>query len=287
LTSLKVSLPSSALLPWMSAPANKSDRAYKSMSIALQRQFKQVLHDSFFSDTRRYRDVSGDTAARAVLVFCAIPPCSDAAVTNSGDAVQFAGADAGGNHIYWDYRDPDLRENVFDSGDTVRNLQALLAVARARIAASGDPDDVLGFYQDDAVSDILNATVQGRFIDFLFPVEANMVEEARNAGLNMAAFRQSQGTDPEEARKHLARFGQKLSEDFNSNLKTFAVGDALLPLGTAVYTAAANSLGAATSAPAAMFTITMLKDGVAFPPPGLEPASDTDVARTERVVHAG
>jgi len=37
---------------------------------------------------------------------------------------------------------------------------------------------------------------------------------------------------------------------------------------------------------AAMFTLRMIKDGAAFPPPGLEPANEADVLRTERVVHA-
>jgi hypothetical protein len=294
LISLKLSLPSSALLPWLSAPESNKDMSYKRMSMALQSQFKQVLHDSFFSDVHRYKDVSDDTAARAVLVFCAIPACSDAKLVNNGDSVQFLDEKAGGDHIYWDYRDRgvnifgvDLREKVLFHPDTVRNLKTLLSEARARIQASNDPDRVLDRYGDDQAGAILKAVLGGQLIGFLFPVEGNMVEEARNAGLKMAAFRKHQFSDPEQARKDLAKFGQKLSEDFNSNLKTFAVGNALLPLGTAVYTAAATSLGATAPKVAAMFTIRVIKDGAAFPPPGLEPASEADVLRTERVVHAG
>jgi len=239
--------------------------------------------------------VSGDTAARAVLVFCAIPACSDVKLVNDGDSVEFLDENAGGDNIYWDYRDRgegpsgvDLREKVLFHPDTVRNLVGLLRVAQARLQAAGDPDHVLDRYQDDTatVREILTAVLRGQLIGSLFPVEGNMVEEARNAGLKMAAFRKDQFSDPEQARNDLARFGQKLSEDFNSNLKTFAVGNGLLPLGTAVYIAAATSLGATAPAVAAMFTLRMIKDGAAFPPPGLEPANEADVLRTERVVHA-
>jgi hypothetical protein len=59
------------------------------MSMALQKQFKQVLHDTYFSDMHRYNDVSGDTPARAVLAFCSVPPCSDAELVNGGDKVVF------------------------------------------------------------------------------------------------------------------------------------------------------------------------------------------------------
>ena len=56
-----------------------------------------------------------------------------------------------------------------------------------------------------------------------------MVEQARAAGLKLAAFRKNQFANPDKARKDLATFGQTLSEDFNANLKTFAVNTALLP----------------------------------------------------------
>jgi hypothetical protein len=96
----------------------------------------------------------------------------------------------------------------------------------------------------------------------------------------MASFQQNKFSGPEEARRNLARFGQKLSEDFNANLKTFAVGAALLPLGTAIYAAAAAALDpAAEASTTAMLTIQTLKTA-----PTLTP-SDGDIARTQRVVH--
>ena len=293
LVSLNVSLPASSMLAWLQAPGDKNDKAYKRMSIALQKQFKQVLHDTFFSDIHNYRNVSGDTAARAVLVFCSIPPCSDAVLINNGADLRFAGEDAAGDHIYWDYRDRgvnifgvDLLQKVLFSQQTVANLQALLSAARSRLQAANDPDRVLDRYQDNSIGEILNAVLKGQLIGFLFPVESNMVEQARSAGLNMAQFRAKQFSDPESARRNLAKFGQTLSDDFNSKLQTFAVGQALLPLGTAIYTAAATSLGAAAPNAAAMLTVRVIKDGVRFPPPDLEPVQEADIERTERVVHA-
>src|SRR5581483_559906 len=294
LVSMNVSLPASSMLAWLSAPGDKKDKAYKRMSIALQKQFKQVLLDTFFSDIHNYRNVSGDTAARAVLVFCSIPPCSDAVLTNNGANLQFVGEDAKGDHLYWDYMDRgsnifnvDLREKVLFSAETIAKLQQLLSAARSRLQAANDPDGVLDRYQDSSIKEILNAVLNGQLIGFLFPVESNMVNQARSAGLSMAQFRAKQFSDPESARRDLARFGQTLSDDFNSKLQTFAVGQALLPLGTAIYTAAATSLGAAAPNPAAMLPVRIIKDGVAFPPADLEPVQEADIERTERVVHAG
>jgi len=233
---LNVSLPPASLLAWVNAPDSGADPKYKLMSIKLQGRFKQLLHDSFFADVHNYANVSGDTAAKAVLAFCSIPPYPDAA--------------------YWDYRDRDLRSSMLSDAATAGNLRALLQTARLRIAAAGDPDGVLEFYQDDQMGGILGSARNGQLIDFLFPVEGNMVDQARAAGLKMASFRQDQFANPSQARKDLAQFGQKLTEDFNSNLKTFAVGDALLPLGTLVYTEAVSALDPAAALPAAaMFSV--------------------------------
>ncbi len=288
LISLDLSLPSSSALAWMNAPSSDRDNVYKKMSIALQRQFKQVLHDTFFNDVHNYKDVSGDTAARAVLAFCSLPACSDAELVNDGDDVEFLDENADGKTIYWNYLDRgvnifsvDLREKVLFHPETQANLRQKLLVARTRLQEAGDPDRVLSFYADGAAGQILGAALHGKLLEFLFPVEANMVEQARGAGLKMASFRKNQFFNPEQARKDMAKFGQKLAEDFNANLKVFAVENALLPLGTAIYTAAAGALDPNARTPvAAMFTIQMLKAGVSTLTP-----QDTDVLRTERVVH--
>jgi hypothetical protein len=97
-----------------------------------------------------------------------------------------------------------------------------------------------------------------------------------------AAFRHSQFTNPDAARKNLANFRQTLSADFNANLGVFAVGNALMPLGTAIYPAGARALDPTLDTnPAAMFTAEMLRAVVT----SLDP-SDTDVLHTARVVHA-
>ena len=111
LVSLDVSLASSAASAWISAPESEKDPAYKKMSLALQRQFRQMLHDVFFGDIRNYNDVSGDTAARAVLAFCSIPPCSDVKLINGGADLRAFDQKAGGKNVYWDYRDRGV--NIF------------------------------------------------------------------------------------------------------------------------------------------------------------------------------
>jgi len=233
---LDVSLAPPALLVWLNAPASGNDPKYKLMASKLQSRFKQLLHDYFFADVHNYANVSGDTAAKAVLVFASIPPFPDAG--------------------YWDYMDRSVRRNMLSSAATSGNLLTLLETARTRITAAGDPDKVLAFYQDDQLGGIMNSAINGQLIDFLFPVEANMVAQARTAGLKMASFRANQFANPAQARKDLAQFGQKLTQDFNSNLKTFAVGNALLPLGTLAYTDAVSALDPAAAAPAtAMFSV--------------------------------
>ena len=288
LVSLSVSLPSSAAAAWMNAPDSQGDGAYKKMSMALQEQFKQALHDTFFNDVRNYKNVSGDTAARAVLAFCSIPACSDVELTNGGDGLKFLDASAGGNTIYWDYRDRgenpfgiDLREKVLSATETQANLLQKLRIAQERLKGTGDPDHVLSFYADNAVGPILGAALHGQLLDFLFPVEAHMVEQARAAGIKLAAFRKNNYSNPDNARKDLAAFGQKLSADFNANLKIFAVNNALLPLGTAIYAAGASALDpTAHTAAAAMFTLEMLKPAASTLTP-----QDSDVLCTERIVH--
>jgi hypothetical protein len=281
LLSLDLSLPSAAMLAWQNAPDSDRDKIYKRMSIALQRQFKQILHDAFFNDVHNYANVSGDTAARAVLTFCSIPASSDAELANGGASAVFLDENADGKDIYWDYRDPNLREKVLFHPQTQANLRQKLLVARTRLQEAGDPHHILSFYADDAVGPILGAALHGKLLDFLFPVEAHMVEQARTAGLQMASFCKNQFSNPENARKALANFGQLLSDDFNSNLKTFAVEDALLPLGTAIYTAAVSALDPNAATPAAaMFTVQMLRAGISTLAP-----QDTDILRTNRVVH--
>ena len=290
LLSLSLSLPQSAALAWKNAPASDRDKVYKLMSMALQRQFKQVLHDTFFSDVHHYKNVSTDSDAWAMLAFCSIPPCSDVELINQGADVKFLDENADGKTIYWDYRDRgvnifsvDLREKVLFHPETQTNLQQKLGVARTRIQEAGDPDRVLSFYTPQSAGQILAAALHGRLLDFIFPVEANLVQQARGAGLQMAAFIKNNFSNPEQARKEMAKFGQKLSEDFNSSLKVFAVGPALLPLGTAIYTAAVGALDpTAATQPAAMFTVQILKAGVSTLTP-----QDTDILRTERVIHQG
>lgn len=290
LLSLSLSLPPSALQAWLKAPDNNRDPIYKSMSIALQKQFKQVLHDAYFNDIHNYANVSGDTTARAVLTFCSIPPCSDVEFVDNGEHIQFLDADDNGKDIYWDYSDRgvnvfsvDLREKVLFHPQTQTNLLAKLAIARTRLQAAGDPDRVLPFYADQpGLAQILGAALHGNLLNFLFPVESHMVEQARAAGLRMASFRNNQFANPAQARKDLAQFGQTLSSDFNTNLKVFAVNNALLPLGTAIYVAAATALDPDMSASqAAMFTIQTLRAGISTITP-----QQTDILRTQVVVHS-
>ena len=284
LVSLSLSLPSSAISAWKNAPSDKRHPLYKNMSTALQFQFKRMLHDTFFSDLRRYSDVGAGNANSAVLAFCSIPPCSDVRI-NPDKRVRFVSENSDSKNIYWDFGDRgvnsfqvDVRKAVLFHPATQENLRQKLAIAQARLKHAGDTH--ASFYGPEAACKVLQDALDGRFLDFLFPVEANMVEQARDTGLAMASFQQNKFSGPEEARRNLARFGQKLSEDFNANLKTFAVGAALLPLGTAIYAAAAAALDpAAEASTTAMLTIQTLKTA-----PTLTP-SDGDIARTQRVVH--
>jgi hypothetical protein len=278
---LSLSIASSAANAWMSAPASQADPAYKKMSMALQREFKQILHDVFFSNIAKYNNVSGDTGAGAVLAFCSTPVCSDVELVDGGAKIVFLDEKANGKTIYWNYRDRDLREKVLLDHQTQNNLRSLLRIARQRLMDAGDPDHKLESYADGQVGAILGAALHGQLIDSLFPVEANLVRQAIGAGIKMAAFRDAQFADPDAARKDLASFGSKLSSDFNSNLKNFAVGGALMPLGAAVYVTGATALDPTIdTARAAMLTIQMLRAGVT----SLTPA-DAEVLHTARVVH--
>src|SRR5262249_5622349 len=157
--------------------------AYKRMSIALQRQFKQTIHDVAFGGVSGYSNIM---LARIVLVFCSIPPCSDAELINGGDDVAFLGEDASGKTLYWNFEGSDqskLREKVFFSKATQVNLLQKLRLAQSRLV--GAPASITTEYADNRVGDILTTVFQstlnqGVRIDSLFQVEAGMVGQARD-----------------------------------------------------------------------------------------------------------
>jgi len=272
----------------MTAPADKNSKVYKLMSIRLQQRFKQLIHDIYFRNLDRY---GAPDAAYPILCFCSMEPCADIKLLG-GQTFTLLGEDADGDKIHWDITEVgqnqpfvDLRLATLSPSSAQSRLQTLLALARERLTVAGRQHDV-GFYSGQAAGEIvretLNDSMKSTLLKSLLIEESSLVEQARTAGLKMAAFNRNSFSNPEQARKDLAEFGLKLSEDFNKNLNNVAVGNDLLPLGTAIYCAAAEAIDPTVkSATTAMFTVQVLKPGVAT----LTPA-DTDVLATQRVVHA-
>jgi hypothetical protein len=275
LISLDTALPPNFVLAWLDAPDREDAAAYKNMSLWVQARFKELLSYFFFADVERFKNIQGATPA--VLVFASIVPNTGARLTADG-RVEFAPSQfASGDSLYFNWPDDgtvvNLRGAVLRAPETVNRLVPKLRSARARLREAGDLKSA-DFYEDrDAGSTIAMAEASG-LLPFLFSVEALLVEQIRASGITIAKARKSVAAgaarEQAEARKQLVRFGQKVTEAFHEKLRNFAVDDALLPLGSLMFAEAARAfdsslLGVPTNA---LFSITVLKDDVAFPPEG-------------------
>jgi len=293
LISLDTALPPKFVLAWLNAPEREDAAAYHNMSLWVQARFKELLSYFFFADVRRFKNIQGATPA--VLAFSSIVPNTGARLAADG-RVEFAPMQfSSGDSLYFNWPDDgavvNLRAAVLRAPETINRLVPKLRAARARLRESGDLK-IADFYEDRDASSVIGMAEASGLLPFLFSVEALLVEQVRAAGIAIAKAKSriamGAAREQAEARKQLARFGQKVTEAFHEKLRNFAVDDALLPLGSLMFAEAARAfepdlVGIPTNA---LFSISILKDGVAFPPDGFPnhepPAPETIQAGTEQ-----
>ena len=293
LISLDTALPPKFVLAWLNAPERDDAAAYKNMSLWVQARFKELLSYFFFADSGRFKNIQGATPA--VLAFSSIVPNTGARLAADG-RVEFAPIQfSSGDSLYFNWPDDgtvvNIRAAVLRAPETMNRLLPKLRAARARLRESGDLKTA-DFYEDRDAGSIIGMAEASGLLPFLFSVEALLVEQIRASGIALAKARSHISTgaarEQAEARKQLARFGQKVTEAFHEKLRNFAVDDALLPLGSLMFAEAARAfdpdlVGIPTNA---LFSIAILKEDVPFPPEGFpnhEPAApETIQAGTEQ-----
>lgn len=276
---LDASLPPEYVQAWLKAPAAKGATSYKTMSVALQNNFREFLLRQYFADSENYADVADGSPAFDLLVFASTPR-----VTKVSADLQFPPNN--GDEVYWDYQDTQLRRDVLGHPATVAKLMEQLMNVRATLSADARTD-LIRYYTGEEVSRIISSAQASTAIKSLFFVEARLVEQARHAAMTLAQFQETKTSNPAMARAALASFGSELTATFNSSVRNYATGLALLPLGTFLFAAAARVFDPALKPPPkAMFSLVTVK-GPDFPPPGFPQnplVSPQDISVEARIV---
>jgi hypothetical protein len=256
LIALELSLPGEALEPWLRAPGDKRDPAYFDMSRAIQATLKETIPFYFFADRRNYR--AGEAVVAPLLVWASIPP-----------------ATKGKSDIFWNWPDRDEQARRIQDARTVAGLRRRLEEIHRLLKERPEPELVqtaADYRPDDAtIGRLIAAATKGKrtLLESLLFVEAELIEQARAAGLKMAEFRKGQTAKPAEAVRALAEFGARLTEAFHRKVRSVYGGGALRPLGTRIFIEAARALGGLATPvfkPDAVLYLAVLKSGAGFSP---------------------
>ena len=235
---LEVTTPPSAVLAWMKAPAEKNAPVYKEMAGRMVGKYRTLLLRQYFANTDNYGLVGVQSPTFALLAYSCVLPF----------------ASGGSSDLYWNWPDRDLRNAMLRSDQTKTRLKTRLASIQALLAAEGNSN--ANRFAADQMDFIISCAVDRLDTANLFQVEAEMVENARSAGLKIAQFLLSEGT-ARDVYDQLEAFGSKLTDTFNKGLENWAVDALLLPLGSMLLIEAARAFDnvAANTPPNAMFTV--------------------------------
>jgi hypothetical protein len=247
--SLEVTVPPAVLLAWMKAPAGRTDPLYKDLAIVLVREFRTILLQQYFADISRYKNVAPQSPVLALLAYSSVPML----FTNNGlptltntshlggpDGLLIAG-DSKSEHLHWnDAGDRNLTMAMLNCKETTAGMEKTLAGVREVVTAEGlkiNGQNAAGFYMDAA--QLTGSGSRNPHIQDLFDTERDLVNNARIAGLKIAAFLNSNATQ-RDVFATLEDFASKLTETFSAGLKTWASDTLLLPLGPYLLQAAAG-----------------------------------------------
>jgi len=226
------------------------------MSRAIQATLKETIPFYFFADRRNYR--AGEAVVAPLLVWASIPP-----------------ATKGKSDIFWNWPDRDEQARRIQDARTVAGLRRRLEEIHRLLKERPEPELVqtaADYRPDDAtIGRLIAAATKGKrtLLESLLFVEAELIEQARAAGLKMAEFRKGQTAKPAEAVRALAEFGARLTEAFHRKVRSVYGGGALRPLGTRIFIEAARALGGLAMPvfkPDAVLYLAVLKSGAGFSP---------------------
>ena len=280
--SFEVTVPGDALGAWL-LPVQNIPAVSKAMSVAIQTVLKEKLPLFYLTDIGKLRNLA---STQPLLAWAAIPPAT------GFDGTHFT--QTGGNDVFWDHPDINLRRAAATNPATQANLRAKLQEYRHRLDEAGQ-HNLVGFYQDNQVGTILSAaTTQpgDTFLASLLFFESQIVGKAKEALNDVQSFLAVAGTSPTKAVDRLAEFAADITTAFNKLIgqSVFADLATFRSVGEVVFLEASRVLSPALGAqPRAMLTLDILNKPTAFQLPtflaGQIPAN-ADIAVAQRLVSA-
>ncbi|HWG50997.1 MAG TPA: hypothetical protein VN669_14955 [Candidatus Acidoferrales bacterium] len=261
LVSLELSFPPDVMAGWLKAQKEERWFPYMQMSENVQTLgMKKIIPFYYFSDPNHYKDLDN---AYTLLAYAAIPGSTSARLDSDGTLHLSTN-----EHVYWDWMVPELRRGMLNSEATKQKIRAMLPPIYVRLQDSGLAGVAKSYKPgEDTVRSILasaNSAFGQNNLLHLLQVEAEVVQGCLSAGQSMAQFMASSSTDIKAATRALQKFGSSLADTFNNHITSIYGGQALRPLGTAVYLIAAQTFLQSPIQPSALFELIILKQGSRF-----------------------
>jgi hypothetical protein len=258
LLSIDVSLPFTVVAAWLNTSSEEKTLSYMDMSIALQGALKSLVPLYYFTNVAKYNDID---SAYVLLGYQAMPATTS--VRLEGNQLFLNTCQS----VYWDWMDPSLRQAVLRCSLTESKLRAMLPAIFQRLQNANPGNSEFYSPGDGTVKKIRDAVSQNdRMLQSLLFTEAQIVHGALKAGQNLARFREKKGADIKAATRALATFGSTITETFNAKVSSIYGGDALRPLGTMLFVAAAQALSGDVQQSSALFRFLALKPDANFQP---------------------
>jgi hypothetical protein len=250
--SLQVNIPPAVLLAWMKAPAGSKDPLYKNLAFSLAANFRRLLLQQYFADITRYDDVAAMSPAFVLLAYSSVPLLFNTSHLDlNGNLIM--GQDVTAQRLHWDEaRDGNLVNAMVRSDQTKAALTQTLADVHAMLTAEGRSR--AQFYTN--AGQIIEDAIPSPGLRSLFDTESDLVNNARSAGLKIAAFLNS-GATQQDVFGELETFASSLTAAFNAGLQNWATGALLTPMGPFLLEASGRVFDPSTGPlrPNAMFTV--------------------------------
>jgi hypothetical protein len=199
LTLLDVRVASEVCGAWLKAPKDPEDGAYTQLSVSLQAALRRFTQLCYFDTPKKYKDLD---AAWPILVYCCLPLRS-----------------AGKAH-YWNWPDPGEQISIVNHPTTATTLASRFREIRDVLRDSKETKGSAQFYDPNDLHGPLHSALGAgkRVFEGLLFTEAQTIQHAVSAALQLAAFQETGGDDPEDADVALEKFGAKLTNAFNGGL---------------------------------------------------------------------
>jgi hypothetical protein len=264
LLSVQIGVSSRVTEAWLKASSDDLSPRYLEMSRRLQRKLKQLVPFIYLQDPKRFDDERPQAAA--LLVYSAIPPSTQISLSGNQLTIDVP------TGIFWDHMDPHKVSAMMGHPKTTSTLTDRLRATFDRLSTTEGLEKVAKDYEPtaDNVERIINlAADAGRnSLHSLLRTESMTVREARDVGVTLAKFMAAASTEPTKAVKLLAKFGDKFTDTFNTELGGMHGGFNARPLGTLLLIEAALALDVSLSPKdikmSSILELIVLKDSAAF-----------------------